>query len=164
MAETIRLVDYYYIETPDKPGEAARALNQLKEAGVNLLAFSGFPKGRRSQLDFIPADPAAFKAAAKKNKWKLVGPKKGFLVQGDDRVGALAGVLDKLATAKINITATDAVCAGANRYGVILWVKPRDIKRAAKAFGIAPAVPSVPTPPQPSPGGAYPYAGRPAGT
>ncbi len=137
MAETIQLVDYFYIEAPDKPGEGARALAQLKEAGVNLLAFSGFPKGRRTQLDFVPADPIVFKAAAKKNKWKLVGPKKGFLIQGEDRVGAVADLLAKLAGAKINVTATDAVCAGAGRYGVILWVKPRDVKRAAKVFGIA---------------------------
>ena len=136
MAETIRLVDYFYIEAPDKPGEGARALHALKEAGVNLLAFSGFPKGRRAQLVFVPADPAAFKAAAKQNRWKLVGPKKAFLIQGDDRVGAAADVLGKLAEAKINVTATDAVCAGSDRYGVILWVKPRDVKRAAKAFGI----------------------------
>jgi hypothetical protein len=137
MAETVQVVDYFYTETPDKPGEAARALAQLKDAGVNLLAFSGFPKGRRAQLDFIPADAAAFKAVAKKNKWKLVGPKKGFLIRGDDRVGAMAELLGKLADAKINVTATDAVCAGADRFGVILWVKPRDVKRAAKAFGIA---------------------------
>jgi len=138
MAETIRLVDYFYIETPDKPGEAARILNQLKEAGVNLLVFSGFPKaGRRSQLDFVPADPAAFKTVAKKARWKLTGPKKGFLIQGDDRVGALADLLQKLADAGINLTATDAVCAGADRYGVILWVKPLDVRRAARAFGIA---------------------------
>lgn len=136
MPEEIRLVDYFYVEAPDKPGEAARALAQLKEAGVNLLAFSGFPKGRRAQLDFIPEDPAAFKAAAKKAKWKTVGPKKGFLMQGEDRVGAMADLVSKLADAKINVTATDAVCAGAGRYGVILWVKPRDVKRAAKAFGI----------------------------
>ena len=51
-------------------------------------------------------------------------------------MGAMAELLAKLAEAKINVTATDAVCAGANRYGVILWVKPRDVKRAAKAFGI----------------------------
>ena len=137
MAETIRSVDYYYIETPDKPGEAARVLSQLREAGVNLLVFSGFPKGRRAQLDFVPADPAAFKAVAKKGRWKLTGPKKGFLVQGDDRVGAVADLLQRLADAKVNVTATDAVCAGADRFGVILWVKPRDVKRAARALGIA---------------------------
>ena len=135
--ETIRLVEYYYLEAPDQPGEAARALNQLKETGVNLLAFTGFPKGRRAQLDFVPADAAAFKAAAKKAKWKLTGPKKAFVIEGDDRVGALADLLQRLADAKINVTSTDAVCAGAGRYGAILWVKPRDVRRAARAFGIA---------------------------
>jgi hypothetical protein len=154
MAETIQLVDYFYTEAPDKPGEGARVLALFKGAGVNLLAFSGFPKGRRAQLDFIPADAAAFKAAAKKNKLKLVGPKKGFLIQGDDRIGALADLLAKLAAAKINVTATDAVCAGAGRYGVLLWVKPRDVKRAAKVFGVAQAAPAPkadqpPTPPAP---------------
>ena len=136
MAETIHVVEYFYVESPDKPGEAARHLAQLKEAGVNLMAFSGFPKGRRAQLDFIPADAAVFKAAAKKNKWKLVGPKKGFLIHGEDRVGAVADLLAKLADAKINVTATDAVCAGTDRFGMILWVKARDLKRAAKALGI----------------------------
>jgi hypothetical protein len=28
------------------------------------------------------------------------------------------------------------VCAGADRYGAILWVKPPDLKRAAKALGV----------------------------
>lgn len=162
MAETIRSVDYYYIETPDKPGEAARVLSQLREAGVNLLVFSGFPKGRRAQLDFVPADPAAFKAVAKQGRWKLTGPKKGFLIQGDDRVGAVADLLQRLADARVNVTATDAVCAGADRYGVILWVKPRDVKRAAKAFGVAPATPSASAAPSPG-GGAYALPSWPSG-
>ena len=137
MAEEIRLVEYFYIEAPDKPGEAFRVLNHLKQAGVNLLAFSGFPKGRRAQLDFIPVDPAAFKTAAKQARLRLVGPKKGFLIQGEDRLGALAEVLGKLAEGAINVTATDAVTAGAGRYGVLLWVKPRDVKKAAKVLGAA---------------------------
>jgi hypothetical protein len=108
MADNVRIVDYYYIQVPQKTGEGAKALRALKEAGVNLLAFSGFPSGRRAQLDFIPADAAAFKSVAKTNKWKLVGPKRGFLIQGDDRVGAVADLVGKLADAKINITAIDA--------------------------------------------------------
>jgi hypothetical protein len=136
MADTITRVDYFYIETPDTPGEAARALSTLKDARINLLAFTGFPKGRRSQLDFIPADPAAFVKVAKRAGWKLSAKKSGFLMQGEDRTGAVADVLSKLAAAKINVTAIDAVCAGAGRYGAILWVKPPDLKRAAKALGI----------------------------
>ena len=136
MAYTISRVDYFYIETPNKPGEAARALTALKDAGINLLAFSGFPKGQRAQLDFIPADPAAFLKVAKKAGWKLSAKKSGFLIQGEDRPGALADVMVKLAAAKINVTAVDAVCAGADRYGAILWVKPPDLKRAAKALDL----------------------------
>ncbi len=137
MAETIRRVDYFYILTPDKPGEGARALATLREAGINLLAFTGFPKGRGSQLDFVPADPAAFVQAAKKARWKLSPRKTAFLIEGEDRVGALAEIAARLAAAKINVTATDAICAGAGRYGAIIWVKPRDVKRAAQALGIA---------------------------
>ena len=137
MSDTIRRVDYFYIETPNRPGEAARALSTLKDAGVNLLAFTGFPKGRRAQLDFIPADPVALVKAAKKARWKLSAKKSGFLIQGEDRTGAVADILGRLADAKINVTAVDAVCAGMERYGAILWVKPRDLKRAAKALGVA---------------------------
>ncbi|MEK7228932.1 MAG: ACT domain-containing protein, partial [Candidatus Binatota bacterium] len=74
MADTIQRVQYFYTEVPDKPGEVSRILSMLRDEGVNLLAFSGFPKGRRAQIDFIPADATAFKAAAKRAKLKLVGP------------------------------------------------------------------------------------------
>lgn len=134
MADTIRVVEYFYVVAPNKPGEGARILNTLKEAGINLLAFSGFPQGRRWQLDCIPADPAAFKQAAKRAKWKVVGPKRGFLVQGDDRVGAGAALLERLGEAKINVTAIAAVCAD-GRYGAIFWVAPKDVKKTAALLG-----------------------------
>lgn len=134
MADTVRLVEYFYITVPNKPGEGAKALEVLKNAGVNLLAFSGFPSGRRAQLDFIPADPAAFRQAARAAKWTVVGPKRGFLAQGDDRVGVVADLLGKLAAAKINVTAIDAVAVN-GRYGAILWVAPRDVRKAAQVLG-----------------------------
>src|SRR5437879_2678001 len=105
MGESIRTVDYFYMESPDQPGEAARVLDQLRKAGVNLLVFSGFPAGRKAQLDFVPENSAAFRSVAKAAKWKLNGPKKGFLIQGDDRVGAVADILGRLAAAKVNVTA-----------------------------------------------------------
>jgi predicted amino acid-binding ACT domain protein len=66
-----------------------------------------------------------------------VGPKRAFLIQGQDRVGAVAEVVRQLGDAKINIVALDAVCAGAGRYGVILWVEPRNFVRAGKLLGVA---------------------------
>jgi hypothetical protein len=134
MAETVRQIDYFYIEVPNRVGEGANALQALKDAGVNLLAFSGFPSGRRAQLDFFPADPAAFKKVARANRWKLTGPKRGFLVQGDDRIGAVADLVGKLAEAKINVIAVDAVSVD-ERYAALCWVAPRDVKKAATLLG-----------------------------
>jgi hypothetical protein len=134
MADTIRQVDYYYTTVPDKPGEGSRVAGMLRDAGVNLLAFHAFPSARRSQVDLVPADAGAFPAAAKVAGIKLKGPRRVFLVDGDDRRGAIAGLLDKLAAARINVTAVDAVCSG-SRYGALIWVKAKDQQRAAAALG-----------------------------
>jgi hypothetical protein len=134
MAEAVRQVDYFYVEVPNKVGEGAKVLQTLKDAGVNLLAFSGFPAGRRAQLDFFPADAAAFKGVARANRWKLVGPKRGFLVQGDDRIGVVADLIGKLASASINVIAVDAVSVE-ERYAALCWVAQRDFKKAAKLLG-----------------------------
>ena len=66
---------------------------------------------------------------------KLSDRKRGFLVQGDDRVGAVAELLGKLANEKINIVASQAVTAGSGRWGMMLWVKPPDFRKAAKVLG-----------------------------
>jgi hypothetical protein len=136
MSDTVTLVDYYYTMVPDKVGEGARILGALRDAGVNLLAFTGFPEGRAVQLDFVPADAGSFLAAAKAAKVKLSRPKKAFLINGDDRPGAMAEIHAKLAGAKVSVTAADAVCAGTGRFGAILWVKPKDVKKAAAALGV----------------------------
>ena len=136
MTDTIRLVEYFYVLVPDKPGEGLAILKHLRDEEVNLLAFSGFPEARKAQLDFIPADPVAFKAAARKIRLKPVGPKKAFLISGEDRVGAMVDILSCLAAAGINVTAVDAIAASGGQFCCLLWVKPREVKRAAKAFGI----------------------------
>lgn len=134
--DTIRTAQYFKMTTQDKPGEGARALGLLRDAGVNLLAFSGFPRNRRAQLDFVTDDPTTFKAVAKQAKLKIQGPKACFLLEGDDRPGAGAELMATLAAAKVNITALQTVCTGAGRYGALLFVKPRDVKKVVKAFGI----------------------------
>lgn len=137
MADTVRLVEYFYVMAPQKPGVGASLLAELRRAGVNLLAFTGFPSGRGAQVDFVPEDGAAFRAVAKKAKWKVTGPKRALLVMGDDRPGVIAEFMQRLADAKINVTAIDALCAGSGRYGAIVWVAPRDVTKAARTLGVS---------------------------
>jgi hypothetical protein len=135
MADMVRKVAYFAMDVPNKPGEGARLLGALADLGVNMLAFSGFPSGRKAQIDFIPEDVAVFKNAAKAAKIKTRAQKFGLLIQGDDRKGAVAEILKTLSEKKINVTAIDAVSAGAARYAAILWVAPKDVNKAAKALG-----------------------------
>jgi hypothetical protein len=137
MPDDIRQVDYYYMSVPDRPGEGARTLATLHEAGVNLIGVSAFPHGaRRSQLDLIPEDGAALVKAARTAKLKLSTKKSGFLIQGEDRPGAVADVVKRLAEAGVNVTSVQVFCAGAGRYGGMLWVKAPDRRKAAKALGV----------------------------
>ena len=126
MANRVKKVNYCY-------AKISKFLNTLKDEGINLLGFTGFPTGNgKAQIDLISDDMRGIRRVAKKNGWRLSNTKKGFLVQGDDRVGAAVSVLDKLSNEKINITAASAATAGKNRYGMIFWVKPKDYARSAR--------------------------------
>jgi hypothetical protein len=135
MAKTVRRIEYFYVTVADEPGEARKVLSTLKQEGVNLVAFLGFPAGKgKSQLDLIPQDAAALRRAAEKGGWKLVGPKRAFLIQNSDRVGAVADALEKLSGAGVNVTATSAAACGQGHYGMSLWVAPADYEKAAQAL------------------------------
>jgi len=133
MPATIRMVEYAYVTVAHRAGEAAHILEALRDANVNLLAFSGFPQGRnKAQIDVVTDDIDGLKAAAKRHKWKLSRTKRAFLAQGTDEVGAALPPIAKMAEAKINVIAVDAVAAGEGRFGMLFWVAPRHYKRAAK--------------------------------
>jgi hypothetical protein len=136
MAETMKRVEYFYVVVPDRPGSGAAVLGPLQEAGVNLVAYLGFPAGRgKSQIDLVPEDPAALKRAAQQAGLKLSRAKRAFLVEGDDRIGAVADLTRRLAEAKVNVTAACATAAGSGRFGMILWVPPASYGKAARALG-----------------------------
>jgi len=132
----VRKIDYCYAVVPARAGRGAEILGALREEGVSLLAFTGFPiGGGRAQIDLVAPRIGDVRRVARKRGWRLGATKKGFLVQGRDAVGAVHRHLAKLAKRGINVTAADAVAAGGGRFGMILWVKPRDYARAARALG-----------------------------
>lgn len=135
MADRVRKVSYCHVSVPNRAGQGAKMLGALQEAGVNLVAYTGFPgKAGKSQLDFVTDDMAGLKRVARKGGWRLSKTKRGFLVQGDDKVGAAHRLFERLADEKINVVAAEAVAAGMGRYGMIIWVKPKAYARAAKVL------------------------------
>lgn len=135
MASTVKEVDYYYAVVDDQPGEARKLLEFLSEKTVNLLALTAFPVGEgRSQIDLIPSDPVVLRRAAEDAGIPLVGPKQAFLVQGDDRIGALYDVHLKLSNAGVNIYACNGVVDGTGRFGYVIWVDPSEFSEAGEAL------------------------------
>jgi hypothetical protein len=135
MPDRVRKVNYCYVTVPNLPGQGEKVLATLREAGVNLLGYSGFPgKARKAQLDIVADNLTPVRRIARENGWRLSKPKKGFLIQGRDEVGAVHRHVHKLANERINVTAADAVSAGKGRYGMLLWVRPKDYRRAARVL------------------------------
>jgi hypothetical protein len=135
MADQIRQVDYFYATVGDQPGEAARILKVLRDGRVKLLGFCGFPQGAgKAQLDFIPEDPAAFLTTVRDAHIPVSEKKSAFLVQGEDRPGAIVDVVEKLAASGINATSVQAFRSGSGGYGGIVWVSPVDLRKAAEAL------------------------------
>ena len=135
MAMIIRKAAYFSMHVPNRAGQGAKMLGALKDAGVNLLAFTGFPLRKGAQVDFVPYDTTAFVRAARKLGFKLGKRKTVFVAAGDDRPGAMAAICAKLASARINMVAMDAVAVGKGRCGAIFWVKAKDVARASRALG-----------------------------
>jgi hypothetical protein len=132
----IRRADYFYFSVRDRPGEAYQLLTHLAAGEVNLLAFSAVPLGpERAQLTLFPDRVEQLAAYAEKTGLVLDGPHPAILIQGDDKLGALADVHSRLAMSKINVYASTGVTDGSGAFGYILYVQPRDIEEALAALG-----------------------------
>jgi len=132
---TIQRVEYFYTTVRDRPGEAFKILSAFAADGVNLLAFLAMPLGPESaQFTLFPEDPGVLVRAALRSGQALDGPHAAILVQGEDRLGALAEVHAKLVDEEINVYAATCVTDGSGKFGYLLYVRPSDIDRALAAL------------------------------
>jgi hypothetical protein len=135
MAYTTRKIFYFSTTVEDKPGEAYKLLTALADIGINLLAFNAVPIGpMHTQLSLFPDDENQMVDQARKTGLKLDGPYPALLIQGDDELGALAEVHEKLYQASVNIYASTGVTDSHGNYGYLVYVRPEDHNRAAKAL------------------------------
>ena len=137
MAATIRSVQYFYTLIEDKPGQGYRLLSQLAREEVNLLAFSAVPTGpEQTQLIIYPESVEKLARMAEKTGLILKGPHKAFLINGDDELGALVEIHQKLSDAHINVVTSSGVTDGRGGYGYILHVRNEDYGEVARLLGI----------------------------
>ena len=137
MPARIRSVDYFYMTVPDKPGAGARVLNRLAREGINLLAFSAVPIGpENTQLVIFPERIDDLTRGAERSGLQFMGPMRAFLVQGDDELGALVEIHEKLADANINVHASSGVADGRGGFGYVLYVKGTQCEDAARVLGV----------------------------
>jgi hypothetical protein len=139
MADEIKRIEYYSTVIANKPGEGARILAALRDAGVNFIDVNGYPvgnplKARKTTVDFVPSEPKLFKQAAKKLGLEIGAKLPCILVNGEDRPGMAAEILGKLGVAGINVIAMHMACAGAGRVGAMLFVEAPMAAKAARVL------------------------------
>jgi hypothetical protein len=134
MVDTVRKVEHFSTLVPNRPGQAFKVLSALVSAGIDLLACSGTPRGRRAQIEVVPDNTTRLRAAARRAGLVFESRRTGYLIRGTDRPGALASHLAKLASKQVNVTGIDALTTGRGRWGAIIWVDPEDVAKATRVL------------------------------
>lgn len=136
MPVSVHRVRYYYATVEEIPGQTYAVLSQLAACGVDLLAFTAAPVGpKHVQWSLFPSSTKEFEDAAHDIGLPVIAVQDALLVQGDDRLGALADLHERLSEAKVDVYATSGVTAGNDRFGYVIYVKPDEVDKAAVALG-----------------------------
>ncbi len=141
MAFTITPVEYFYANVRDELAAAYSVLSQLAERGVNLLAFTAVPSGPDlAQFALFPEHPSQLVTEARSIGLALDGPYHALLVQGDDELGAFAGVHERLARVGVDVYASTGVTDGSGAFGYLVYVREDQFEKAAAAVSLEPDV------------------------
>jgi hypothetical protein len=137
MSANIYSVDYFYTTVEDAPGQGCKFLEMLAQEDVNLLAFNAFPVGRdRTQLVIYPLNSTWLGDLARHQGLRLVGPHHAFMIHGDDELGALVTIHQKLCDAEINVSSSTGLSDGRGGYRYIMHVHPDDYPRSLKVLDV----------------------------
>jgi hypothetical protein len=128
-------ITIHCFEVEDKPGSLQKLLAQVASANVDLFCFAAFSSGGgRGKVYLSAKKPQNLETTAKKAGIKATAAT-GFIIGGEDVVGAAANSLKGLADAGINGVAGAAmVCNG--QYHMLIVVNATDGDAAEKALGV----------------------------
>ena len=116
---------HFALTLPDRPGELAHFMAQLRDAGISLMGLWGYGVAGRSEgsnltrIACVPESPESFRLFFKPAGLHIEEGRVFFLSDLDRR-GALVETLRKVADAGINVDSIECVVTG-DRFGCFLW-------------------------------------------
>lgn len=135
MSFEVRIAEYFYARVKDGPSKAYELLAKLASEEINLLAFSAVPFGPNYvELTIFPDNTESFVRVAKSLGLTLTGPQHACLVQGDDHLGALAEIQQRLTDCGVTIYASSGVTDGNGHFGYVIYLPEADHQAAARAL------------------------------
>jgi len=133
VGHTIRQVTAVVVQVEDRVGMLHEVLCVLRDAGVSMVAIAS-QRRQGTALMAIPDDVNAVRELAARQGVSMQ-TRQVFLVEGDDRVGALCDITRAISEARISIEDIAALSA-ARRYAAVLTFADADLEAAAKALGL----------------------------
>jgi len=131
----VKRIAVHCVEIEDKPGSLQNLLAKAASANVDLLCFAAFSTGGgRGRVCLSAKDPAALKACAQEAGIETTAAA-GFIISGDDKIGAAADALKGLADAGVSGVAGAAMVSG-GQYQMLVVVRAEDGDAAEKALGV----------------------------
>ncbi|MBI4564667.1 MAG: hypothetical protein HY716_08270 [Planctomycetes bacterium] len=128
---SVKIRTEFTISFPNRPGELNKVLDAMAKAGVNVLAFCGWPEGGGAKVSFVPdhdekARQALATAGLNARESRVV------CFTGPSGLGSGTKLTSKLAKAGINLEVSYATTAGGGEALAVLGVK--DVGAALKAI------------------------------
>lgn len=137
MAFDARKVQYFHANLTGGSDNAYDTLTQIASLGANLLALVSVPMGPDTiQFTLFAENPRKLQSIARDAGLALDGPHEAVLVQGVDELGAIARVHVLMREAGIDCYASSGVTDGHGYFGYILYVRPGEADKAAKALAV----------------------------
>jgi hypothetical protein len=130
----VKQIKVHCLEIEDKPGSLQGLLSQAASEGVDFQCFAAFSAGEGKGMVYLSAkDAGALEGCAAKSGLSVESAA-GFIISGEDKVGAASEALKSLAEAGVNGVAGAAmVCDG--EYQMLVVVSEADAGAAASALG-----------------------------
>ena len=131
----IKQITVFKASIPDSPGSLAKIMSQAATFGLDILSLCATREAGGHGTVFV--SPKDVSKALQLSSMGAVELEEcaGFLLEGDDKVGAGANALKPLADASINAEACAALCHG-GVYQLLVVVQHADAEAAAKALGV----------------------------